>query len=188
MHRRVSSSLHVAKKISVTLLFGEKALIPLSQSILCANTFSRGTLANVRSKAMNVAGGDEADGASRPSDKYDKPWCKSHSRILTIAYNLTSHYSTLSSSICKRVIDDDEEGRRQRCCHCICVLELTPTCDSIAIWENKTSAPKKNHCYPSFLSLRNAHHHLHFCSTRFPNLVSQSDMNHITEERIAFCI
>jgi len=90
VHRRVSSSLHVAKKISVTLLFGEKALIPLSQSILCANTFSRGTLANVRSKAMNVAGGDEANGASRPSDKYDKPWCKSHSRILTIAYNLTT--------------------------------------------------------------------------------------------------
>lgn len=69
VQHRVSSLLYaVERKKSVTLLFGEKALIPLSQSIPCANTFSRETPANVRSKAMNVTREDKADEASRPID------------------------------------------------------------------------------------------------------------------------
>lgn len=149
-------------------------MIPLSQSIPCANTFIRGTLANVRSKAMNVTRGDGASGASRPSDKYDKPWCKSHSRISTIAYNLTTRatvrryhrrFAKESSTMTRKAGDCNNDVVAV-----FRVLELTPACDSIGIWENETSAPKKMLSVLPAPDARNAHRHSHPRSTwsRFP--------------------
>lgn len=182
------SSLYVARreKKIVTSLFG-KLRYPLSQTILCTNTFSHGIPANVRSKAMTVADVKRSavgEAVPEPNDKYDKPSRKSHG-ISTLAYNLTIRavVRRYRRRFAKGIVDDNcDNGRTASMCLRNCSRRTTLDGDSRK-WNLREritviTAP----------SLANNAHRQHLLSHFCHNLVFRTNSNCIAGEKHRFYV